>query len=171
MLKDKRHSFSQKRNRHMRQDFCMPLSSYTSAETHEYRSASFFFMQACRAILAPFLNSFFGHGSSGLTQCTVTILPHVTPSPRVPAATILRNYLTRVLYNLPHTRAGFTERTVTILPHVTPFPRVPAATMLRRPVSHLSSWPHREARVYGAHGYDSASRHSFPKSTCSHHAA
>ncbi len=72
---------------------------------------------------------------------------------------------------------GLAERTVRILPHVTPSPRVPAASKQSGSVSFISdyspgngvpaSYPSNGRRVSGVHGSNSASRHSFPKSTCS----
>ena len=72
---------------------------------------------------------------------------------------------------------GSAERTVRILPHVTPSTRVPAASKRSRSVSFIcesfpgqgisASYPSNGRRVSDAHGSISASRHSFPKSTCS----
>jgi hypothetical protein len=108
----------------------------------------------------------------GLVKRTVKNLPHVTPSPRVPAA----NQLGRFAPLWTHTTVLFFQgraprkRTVKNLPHVTPSPRVPAANSQpgAAPLCYhsLPALPTRDGPVWHTRS-ESASRHSFPKSTCS----
>ena len=90
-------------------------------------------------IVALFRHSWalYRHLRDGLAERTVRILPHVTPSPRVPAASMLRGLVSFLF--APHWRNGLAERTVSILPHVTPSPRVPAANWL---CGSVSPWTH-----------------------------
>jgi hypothetical protein len=106
-----------------------------------------------------------------LVERTVSILPHVTPSPRVPAANQPCGPVSPLICAHPK-RVGLASWRTRILPHVTPSPRVPAATLSRRSYSHcthtFSLFSRRACDPVEAH---SASRHSFPKSTCSHSTA
>jgi hypothetical protein len=77
---------------------------------------------------------------NGHVDHLVTILPHVTPSPRVPAADqscglISLNSLESSPSFALLGRDGSVECTRNHLPHVTPSPRVPAANQKRRSAS------------------------------------
>jgi hypothetical protein len=97
----------------------------------------------------------------GLAERTVRVLPHVTPSPRVPAAREQRRSVsTSFSLVVPALvmRNGLAERTLGVLPHVTPSPRVPAASRQRRSVPALTAFirvgfahrPHTQATGDGS---------------------
>jgi hypothetical protein len=112
----------------------------------------------------------------GLAGRMVNNLPHVTPSPRVSAANLLRRSASRHIFSSSDVallrRVGLMESKVINLPHVTPSPRVPAANLLFKPASSLkSSFIHscspRESRTCGVYGTKSASRSLPPQNICS----
>jgi hypothetical protein len=105
---------------------------------------------------------------NGHAACKHRILPHVTPSPRVPAAEA-HSVPVSLLSFLPNLGQPDLWSASFSLPHVTPSPRVPAADGLCGsgfPKGLIVSFfPLVSGEPAGSKA-SSASRHSFPKSTC-----
>ena len=74
------------------------------------------------------------------------ILPHVTPSPRVPARRLGRGFGPLCIHFLE--RGGSKRRVARILPHVTPSPRVPA----RHALCGSTAFELLDAQACGASG-------------------